>query len=73
MVVFDLLALGLLAWGLWYARTSRAESRGRTLLPPEDQPPPAAEEALPHGRRLNQYVEGGLVEIDDYLRRHEAA
>jgi len=72
-MVFDILAMGLLLWAWWYVRACAGQSCRVSKLPAADQPPPAAEEALPHGRRLTQYVEGGLEEIDEYLRRDEAA
>ena len=72
-MVFDLLAAGLFAWAWWYVYVCAGASKGAVDLPADDQPPPAADEALPHGRRLTQYVEGGLEEIDEYLRRNEAA
>jgi hypothetical protein len=72
-MVFDILAVMLLVGAFCYVRAMSNAARGVAELPADDQPPPAADEALPHGRRLTLYVRGGLEEIDDWLRRNEEA
>lgn len=51
-MVFDILAVALGLWAWFIVRTGSGRSRGVADLPADDQPPPAAEEAMPHGRRL---------------------
>lgn len=95
-MVFDVLAVGLLAFAWWFALTHRPVSQGTISDGPvtpglisrgpvthgpagapelgaADLPPPGAGSALPSGRRLTHYVESGLGEIDDFLRRDDTA
>lgn len=70
-MVFDVLALALFLGIRWYARHHSEPEPLPPVLPFEDLPPVTAELAPPRGRRLTHYVEGGLVEIDQWLHHRD--
>jgi hypothetical protein len=67
-MVFDVLALALLVAGVVVAGTGSVAARARAaVLPVEDLPPLGAPTHMPSRRRLPQYVDQGLAELDLFL------
>jgi hypothetical protein len=70
-MVLDLAAVALFLGVRWLARHRSEPDPTPPELPFEDLPPVTADLAPPRGRRLNQYVDGGFTEIDQWLHRRD--
>jgi hypothetical protein len=72
-MVLDVVALVLFFGVRWYARHRSEPDPTPPELPFEDLPPVTADAPPPRGRRLNDYVEAGFGEIDQWLHRRDEA
>jgi hypothetical protein len=72
-MVLDVLALALFLGVRWAARRYSEPDPIPPELPFEDLPPVTAVDDRPRGRKLNDYVEQGFDEIDQWLHHRDEA
>lgn len=72
-MVFYVAAVVLSVVVVWCAKRFSEPDPPPPALPFEDQPPVTADAEHPRGRRLDQYIEEGLNEIDQWLQHPDEA